>query len=79
MDSLIATALQIFERDEICPECGGIKVDCHNDDFDGCYEVDDTIFCYAKAAMDRFYKENQEKPAGLIPAIRFELPERMRP
>lgn len=77
-DSLIATALEIFERVFVCSECGGLKAECHNDDYDGCFTIDDTVFCYAKAAMDRFYKEHQETQPGQIPTIRFEIPQRMK-
>lgn len=62
VDSLLAQALDAWESTRVCSGCGFPKRLAHDDDNDGCFEVE-TVLCVACEAKDNWNKEQEKQRA----------------
>lgn len=70
MDHLLILAYQRY-LDLTCTECGGFVLECRNAEHKGVYEVDQTITCYRKQALDDVTKAKDYKPEnGQVLSVR---------
>lgn len=67
-DTLLATALTVWEKTRVCAGCGMPTRVAHDDDADGWFEMRvDT--CEACATRDRWTADNKERAPGDVPSL----------
>lgn len=72
MDSQLALTLHLFETRLLCPcGCGHPIRTAHVDLNEGDFEVDETVFCQAKAVLDRWEKQNPEREPGQLLGTKY--------
>lgn len=70
MDHLLILAYQRY-LDLTCNECGGFVLECRNAQHKGVYEVDQTVTCYRKQALEDVTKAKDYKPEnGQVLSVR---------
>lgn len=63
-DSLLAQAFDLWEATRLCSGCGFPKRLAHDDENDGCFEVETTL-CVACEARDQWASSENKNPSGV--------------